>query len=377
MRIGLETLSCDASTGIGRIVGALAREFSVQGHEIHVVTSEPCRMDDRIHVHRTVGFPRSKALSKVLFRAQEERHLRSLHCDVTYSFGVGRGADVVAAQSCHLAGKEILKSHSKKSGEGRNWGVYDFVSLGDERALLTGENTKLIIACSHLVKDEIVQYYGVHPDRIVVIPNGVALRAVDRSAGGMASKKKKWGVSEKEKTLLFMGNEFARKGLRTVLESFARLGTCDVRLLVAGKGNTRPYASLAGELGITGSVTFLGSVQNPEELFGAADLFVLPTVYEPFGMVVIEAMAAGVPVIASRTCGAVEGMTHGHHGFFLDDPSSAEEVVHCIRTLLTSEDLRKKLSAAGCSKAAEFTWDKVAARTLEVLHSASREQGQL
>jgi len=374
MRIGLETLSCDDSTGIGRIVRSLAREFSAQGHEVHIVSTEPGRFDECTPVHRTIGFPGSKALSKILFRVDEKRHLRSMNCDITYSFGVGRKADVVAAQSCHLAGKEILKSHALASWEGRNWGLYDAVSLGDEKALLTGETARRVIACSNLVKNQIVKYYGKDPSLIEVVPNGVTLPTIDRSNEGMTSRKRRWGISGSEKVLLFVGNDFARKGLRAVLEALARVNMRNVRLLVAGKGNPGPYRRLTDSLGITGNVTFLGAVRNPEELFGAADLFVFPALYEPFGMVVIEAMAAGVPVITSGTCGAVEGMTHGQHGIFLDDPSSVETIAGWIHTLLINQELSRELSDAGRRKAGEFSWDAVAARTLEVLKRASLER---
>jgi UDP-glucose:(heptosyl)LPS alpha-1,3-glucosyltransferase len=374
MRIGLETLSCDDSTGIGRIVRSLVREFSAQGHEVHVLTAETGQFDECTRVHRTFGFPGSKALSKILFRVDEVRHLRSMNCDVTYSFGVGRKADVVAAQSCHLAGKDILRSHALSSWEGRNWGLYDAVSLDDERALLTGETARRVIACSNLVKNQIVKYYGTDPSLIEVVPNGVTLPTIDRSNEGMTSRKRQWGLSGSEKTLLFVGNEFARKGLRVVLEAIAQVDVRDLRLLVAGNANPAPYRRLADSLGITGKVTFLGTVRNPEELFGAADLFVLPALYEPFGMVVIEAMAAGVPVITSRICGAVEGMIHGHHGIFLDDPSSVETIAGWIHTLLSDQELSRELSDASRRKATAFSWDIVATRTLEILKRASLER---
>src|SRR5512135_1919530 len=173
MRIGLETLSCDSRTGIGRIVRALAVAFAARGHEVHVLAHDPCHIEESINMHRMTGLSRSKGMSKLLFRLGEERLLHRLNCDVTYSFGVGRGADVVAAQSCHRAGMEILKPHSLAKWERLNLGLYDTVSLRDEKALVTSPKTKRIIACSNLVKKQIVHYYGVNPARIEVIPNGI------------------------------------------------------------------------------------------------------------------------------------------------------------------------------------------------------------
>jgi UDP-glucose:(heptosyl)LPS alpha-1,3-glucosyltransferase len=375
MRVGLETLSCDGRTGIGRIVRALSSAFAFRGHEVHVFAHEPGLPDEGIHVHRVPGFPGSKALSKVLFRVGQRQRVLRANCDVTYSFGVGRQADVVAAQSCHKAGIEILQSHPVARSERRNLGLYDAVSLRDEQALLTSGSTKRIVACSNLVRNQIIQFYDVDPERIVVIPNGVASRMTTRDAGVIKNTRRQLGISDCDKVLLFVGNEFGRKGLGTVLEAMARLAAPEVRLLVAGSGNIRAYERFAAALRVAGKVTFLGGVENPEKLFDAVDLFVFPTLYEPFGMVILEAMAAGVPVITSGNCGAVEGMEHGRHGVFLDDPTSAGGLAEWIRTLLFDEELRQKLSAAGRTKAGEFCWDSVADKTLEVLRCMRRSDG--
>ncbi len=374
MRIGLETLSCDNKTGIGRIVRALAAAFTVRGHEVHIFTHDAGQVDGFVHVHRVMGFPRSKAVSKLLFRVGEKLRLQRLQCDVIYSFGVGRAADVVAAQSCHRAGMEILQSHSLAAWERPNLGLYDLVSLNDEKTLLTSARTKRIIACSNLVKGQIVQHYGVDPTRIEVIPNGIAPHARDRRNDTSIVMRKRCGIAREEKVLFFMGNEFARKGLQTVLEAVARLAMPGLRLLVAGGGNIQPYENLTQALRLAGKVTFLGSVNDPELWFDVADLFIFPTLYEPFGMVILEAMAAGVPVITSRSCGATEGMTHGLHGIFLDDPTSAGEVAEWIRTLLGDEGLRRRLSAAGRDIASQFCWDALADRTIEVLDSVRMER---
>jgi UDP-glucose:(heptosyl)LPS alpha-1,3-glucosyltransferase len=374
MRIGLETLSCDSTTGIGRIVRALAVAFIERGHEVHILTHDPGVLDEQIRVHKVTGFSRSKGLSKILFRVFEEQRLRKLNCDVVYSFGVGRCADVVAAQSCHRAGMEVLDAYSLSSWEERNLGLYDMISLGDEKALVDPSKKRRIIACSNLVKSQLVGNYSVDPDRIVVIPNGISPGETDRSAPTQALLRMEWGIGKEEKVLLFMGNEFARKGLHIVLEAMGRVARSDLRLIVAGGGKVSPYRRLVSALRLSERVTFLGAVENPERLFSVADLFVFPTLYEPFGMAVLESMAAGVPVITSKTCGAVEGMEHGRHGIFLDDPASAGDLATWINALLADRDLYRTLSTEGRSKGGEFCWDLIADRTLDVLDGARMER---
>ncbi|RPH34797.1 glycosyltransferase family 1 protein, partial [bacterium] len=240
--------------------------------------------------------------------------------------------------------------------------------------LLTSGETKRIIACSNLVKNQIVQHYGVEPGRIAVIPNGVAFQEKNGPESMRTSLRKRWGIPGDDRVLLFVGNEFARKGLQTVLEAMARLAMPDVRLLVVGAGNIGPYERLTEALHLGGRVSFLGSVERPERLFGIADIFIFPTLYDPCPLVVLEAMAAGVPVVTSRSCGTVEGMTHGLHGIYLDDPTSAGEAAEWIRTLLTDHKLHEQLSLEGRNKAREYCWDAIAARTLEILEKVVPEK---
>ncbi len=112
-------------------------------------------------------------------------------------------------------------------------------------------------------------------------------------------------------------------------------------------------------------------------MFEISDVFIFPTLYEPFGMVVLEAMAAGLPVIASRNCGATEGMTHGLHGIFLDDPTSAGELAEWIRTLLADDVLSRKISEGGRNIARTFCWDTIAERTFDVLEGARAARQRL
>jgi UDP-glucose:(heptosyl)LPS alpha-1,3-glucosyltransferase len=373
MRIALETLSCDSQTGIGRIVRALAGVFVARGHAVDIVTTDPGDLAGQKHVHRAARVPGSRALSKVVFSFEERRIVKRLDHDIILSFGVGRMADVVAAQSCHKGGKKVLHRYALDGGDGRNWGLYDRVSLRDEKVLLTSEKTKRIIACSDRVKHEIIQEYKVSPGRITVIPNGVSVRNIDRSKKAVAQRKKEGGIDTDEHVLLFVGNEFGRKGLRTILEAISRPGWKRIRLLVAGGGNIAAYSRLAHVLGVAERVTFLGCVREIERLFDCADLFVFPTLYEPFGMVVVEAMASGVPVITSRACGAVEGMTPRVHGLYLDDPSSIEEVAGAIQRLVSDEALRTSLSNAGREKAREFSWDLIGDKMLAVLSGVCGE----
>ncbi len=373
MRIGLVSQSYDNRTGIGRIVKALALEFVGLGHAVSCAAQHFEDVDRRITECHVPSLSSSKALNKMLFTLNGSPFSGG-EVDIINTFGVGRGANIVTAQSCHRAGMELLRSKSDQFLESRGLGLYDRVSLIDERVLLTVPTTKRIMAVSQLVKSQIETFYKVAPEKVTVVPNGVdytlfkALRTrVDRSGQRMSL-----GFSPDDFVLLFVGNEFGRKGLKTLLQSLAALNDRKLRLLVVGGGDRQAYERRTAELGIMDNVSFMGNIPAPETMYLVADAFVIPSLYEPFGIVILEAMAAGVPVITSKSCGASEGMTDREHLLLLENPASVEELTEAIGLLSRDETMRRKLIAAGVEKAKEFSWDRIARKVLSVYEDVRR-----
>jgi UDP-glucose:(heptosyl)LPS alpha-1,3-glucosyltransferase len=359
--ITLVAQSVDDSTGLGRIASALAGEYSSAGYEVHIVSQQCVNTPGRWHP--VPSFALSPSLGKIAFRLFESSRSRSIHESVIHAFGVGAEADIVAAQSCHKAAVKLQRMRGKHRIANRNWGLYDRLSVGDERRLFTSGRRKCIVAVSGLVRRQILEEYGLPAEAVCVIPNGVHLPRFHIQH--------KSATSSRPFVLLFVGNEFDRKGLQTVIEALPLITGLPLELRVAGSDDPAPYIQRARELKVLDRVKFLGSVAAPESLFTQADAFVFPTHYEPFGMVIIEAMAAGIPVITTRTAGAVEGLTDGVHGLYLDDPCSAAEVAGCLRKLLDDTDLRISLRTNGLAIAESYSWPVVAARYLDLYRRMS------
>ncbi len=372
MNIALAALSCDNVTGIGRIVRSLAAEYVKAGHSTTVITQAFGSVPAGIRPIRMWRPPVSGAARKLLFSLQTRSIFSRARFDITNSFGVGRGAQIVTAQSCHRGGMEAKARFGRGRLVRNGLGLFDAVSLRDERVLMTGPPPLRVIAVSRLVKKELIHYYGVSESIIKVIPDGIS-PIQDRSfAEDREAVRSRSGAGERDFLLLFIGNEFDRKGLQTIIEAMAILEDRRLRLLVAGDDDGMPYERRAGKLGIRGQVRFLGKVDGVEGLFKGADAFVLPTYYEPFGMVVIEAMGAGIPVITSADAGAVEDLEHGTHGLFVRDPLSAEELAVQVRRLMDDVELRRRLGAAGREASKRFLWERVAGETLDVYSDVIR-----
>jgi UDP-glucose:(heptosyl)LPS alpha-1,3-glucosyltransferase len=235
-----------------------------------------------------------------------------------------RGWDVVQShertlgQDIYRAGEGCHRGYLLTRGRAPGRGLYHRVILALERRVFA--RTPRIVAISCIGKREIEALYGVSPDRVTVIYNGVDLerfhpdnrRTLREAARGHAA------LAPEAWAALFVGSGFERKGLATVIEALALLGDRQSRLVVIGKGDTRPYQALAARHGVAEQVIWLGPRADVERWYAAADVAVLPSRYEPFGNVHLEALASGLPVVASVTAGGSEVVRPGLNGAIVD-----------------------------------------------------------
>jgi len=232
---------------------------------------------------------------------------------------------LLAAPVARRGGWDVVQSHERtlvqdvyRAGEGAHRAyleamasrggrrVHHAVTLALERRVFA--RTPQIVAISRRSADDIARHYAVPPPRLSVVYNGVdlerfhpALRARHRDAARADAD-----VPASAYAMLFAGSGFERKGLSTAIRALAHLGDGGARLLVLGRGDAAPYRRLAGELGVAGRVVWLGARPDIERWYAAADVLVLPTRYEPFGNVHLEALASGLPVVTSSVAGGAE-----------------------------------------------------------------------
>lgn len=218
----------------------------------------------------------------------------------------------------------------------------------------------VVVAVSGQIAQEL-KNAGVAQERIRVIHNGVD---TSEFRPGTTSNRTRLGLPENVFLAFFAGDlRTPRKNLDTVLKAVARIP--DMHLAVAGDTRDSPYPPLAEALGISGRVHFLGLRRDMPELMRAADLFVFPSRYEPMGLVVLEAMASGMPIVTACKTGGAEILTP-ECGIVTDDPEDDETLARIVSDLRKKPEAVVRMGRAARRLAEQYTWRRMAERYLSL-----------
>ena len=193
--------------------------------------------------------------------------------------------------------------------------------LDAERRMFAHPSLRAVICNSRMVADEVRRHYGVDPDRIHVIYNGVdtAHFHPEVAAACREQLRRQLGLAAATPLLLFVGSGFERKGVPALLRAFAAMDNRDARLVIVGADRRLgAMRKLADQLGLGQRVHFAGPQKDVLPWYGAADGFVLPTLYDPCPNAALEALACGLPIVTSTTCGAREWVREGENGWVVD-----------------------------------------------------------
>ena len=232
---------------------------------------------------------------------------------------------------------------------------------------------KLVVATSPALRDVVLQVY---PDcQVAVLAPGVAL---PRAADDPQAARKRLGLPLAPRLLAFVANDYAKKGLSTLLEAMCQL-PADVDLAVVGDPRfIEKFSDLASGLGLASRVHFLGYLKDVSALYEAADMLVHPTLEDTFAMVVLEAMAHGLPVVVSdaRYCGIAGLLTNGVDAMILSSPTDVAQLAQVIERVLSDAAQREQLAAGARRFAQQYAWPRVAgeqAAIYQQLRAPSRE----
>ncbi len=390
MRIAVMVPSVAAGTGgTERCAAALLRELARRGHEVVLFTSDIEGQDlGAVEVRHVPRLARPSPVAYASFMASAALRRRAAgRFDIVYSPGANTlAADVATAHYSAERGRKLMRSGELAlSGSVLRRaarGCFLALAARAERRLYRSKRCRRIIAVSERLKGDLVEDYDLEYDRLTVIPNGVDADEFNpglRESAGRA-RREKLGLGGGELLALFMGGDWERKGLATLLEAFARLSAerAALKLAVVGQGNARDWERRAAALDLSERVLFCGPTSRPAEWYAAADFLVLPTRYEPFGLPPLEAAACGTPAAFSALAGCAELLPDEECALHFEDPTDAGELRVKMERLTADDELRKRLAGNARAVAAEWTWSRVAAETEavfeEILAGKKREE---
>lgn len=358
--------------GQGRVNYEVVREALRQQHFVTLVSSD---LDPELQQHPQVKWipinveklP-TELLRNMIFSVQAklwlQKHRSKFDLVKVNGAITATRSDINAVHFVHSSWLQS-KAHTsriRKDLYGMYQGAYTAVNAYWEKHAF--RQAKRVIAVSNKIADELTTV-GVPADRIRVIMNGVNLQEFYPADIERASLH----LPDDVTLALFAGNiQTSRKNLDTILQ--ALVGVPDLHLAIAGTVADSPYPQMAKELGVEQQTHFLGYRRDIPKLMQAADFFVFPSRYEACTLVLLEAMASGLPVITATTAGGAEIVTPDS-GIVLHDPDDINGLTQALITLSTDAAARQRMGQAARSVAEDHSWQSMAEQYIELFETAA------
>lgn len=385
--------------GLGRHVHALAEALAAAGHEVTVVTQREKSPQDAAYRETVAGvrvlrvspdpplLPQTDLLAWVMgFDHAVTR--AALRAAMNESYDVIHAHDWLVSHAAKtikdIAGLPLIATiHATEAGRHQGWlpGHLN-KAIHTVEWWLTSESA-MVITCSEHMRWETSKLFDLPPDKLAVIPNGIDLKAWQRGEAAVAATREQFALRPEAPLILFSGRLEYEKGVQTAVRALLRLRRRHpgLRLVIAGRGSyEQELAAEIRRLRLESGAIFAGWLEQGElaALAAAADCVVVPSIYEPFGMVALEAAASATPIVAADTGGLREIVDHEETGLLVppDDPESLTDAVSAV---LRDEGLARRLVGNAHEMVArDYTWDSVAARTIDVYERArTREPSAL
>ena len=364
--------------GIARVVHDLSKRLIKDGHEVTVVTYRDnadvpeYENDKGVNVYRVDNYmihPNNfidwimqlnfNMLSKATEIINKEGGFDVIHAHdwlVTY-----------AAKSLKNAYDIPIVATIHATEAGRNSGIHDETQryINDTEWLLTYEATEVIVN-SNYMKNEIQRLFGLPFDKINVIPNGINLSnftGIERDY-----EFRRQYAMDNEKIILYVGRLVYEKGVQHLIAAMPKIlsNYNDAKLIIAGRGGMMDeLRAEASNLGLNDKIYFTGYLNSKQvqKMYKCADVAVFPSTYEPFGIVALEAMLAGVPTVVSDVGGLDEIVTHGVDGM-KSYAGNANSIADSVTALLYDHQLATNVSKKAKQKVKDqFNWEKIAQDT--------------
>lgn len=381
--------------GLGRHVHALATELVAAGHEVVVLSRRPAGTDASTHptLDEDVGGVR------VLAVAEDPAHLEFDRDMVAWTLAMGHALlraaltrldgwrpDVVHAHDWLVAHPAIALAdmlgvplvatfHATEAGRYSGWLSSPLSRQVHSVEWWLAQRADSVITCSAAMRDEVAELFDINAEPISVLHNGIAPRGWRVGPSRVAAARRRYSPRG-EALLLYFGRLEYEKGVQDLIAALPRVRRAHpgVKALVAGTGTAADMlVETARTHRVRRSVQFLGHLPDGElaAVLAAADAVVLPSRYEPFGIVALEAAAAGAPLVASTAGGLGEVVVDGETGVSFPAGDVAALAGAVKRVLADPAAAAQRARAARARLGSDFDWARIAAGTAEVYAAAS------
>jgi UDP-glucose:(heptosyl)LPS alpha-1,3-glucosyltransferase len=361
----------------------LAKGLAGRGHEVHVVchdvaprvnryrqaTQRASHDADRshqahppeevahdgVHVHRMRGMRLNSGLGFRMFGRKARGWCEAHRPEVVHSMTVAYAGDLYHPHAGVYTAIQAQAVAQRNPGREAKWKQLMLQLSGKQRTLLALERravlpaaeggAKRIISLCRMMTEQLWQYYGVDGGQVVELPNPRIATKAAFDEGAMAERREwfrsHYKLGAGDRVAAFVGHDFRRKGLRYAIEAVAK--TRDWKLIVVGLGKAREYVELANALGVGDEaaaakgvaprVLFVGPTKEMDTVYAASDALLLPTFYDSFGLVVLEAFAHGLPVVSTEFLGAGYLVKEHNAGVIVGSPREIEAMARALEGL--------------------------------------------
>jgi glycosyltransferase involved in cell wall biosynthesis len=332
-------------SGTAAAIGGLERALSARGHAV-------------TRIAPTFSAPRSLTLRRLLYNVQLPALLRALRYDLIVGFDIDgflwSGRATGTPYVCSVKGviAEELR-HERGGVRSLLWSLSQLERVNARRA-------PVVHTTSDYCRAKIAEHYGVDRGRVRLVPEGIDLERWDRVFDAAPGERDPF-------TVLCVARQYPRKHVADLLRAFVRVRerVPAAKLVIIGDGPEHaPLRALNRELGLEGAARLLGGLPDDDEVVGwykRSGVFCLPSVQEGFGIVFLEAMASGLPIVATTAAAVPEVVPHGNAGI-LAPPASPEATAEALIALLEQPHLRAQMGAFGRTYVQQFAWERVAER---------------
>jgi glycosyltransferase involved in cell wall biosynthesis len=374
MRLAFVAHNFTRGNGQGRVQFEIARSALEQFCDVTLFADSVCPelLASGAHWVRVVRQPKKANLAaEYVFARAADQALR--RCNKDFDIVIGAGYTMSMPQDvsiCHFVHRAWTKSAAYKSQTRRGpkrayQSLYAWCNSRWEAACYS--NARRIVAPSSGIRDELINT-GVDGGKIELIHHGVDL---DEFKPGK-EKRQELGLPLNVPLVLFVGDiRTSRKNLDSLLNAVAVVPDCD--LVVVGDLSRSPFPMMTRDLGIDTRVHFLGVRTDVPRIMRACDVFVLASRYEPFGMVILEALASGLPTVTTRAVGACD-LFSPDCGEVLDDPENIPALAAAIHRLIHDDAKRREASLAAREIAEQNSWAAMGDRYLELFSQMTKSQ---